>query len=250
MSLPGGISLFLGPDRSAKLQRLHELERSLKIQPTDSHRLQASPATGAELLALCRQQPLESPVRLVVVDEAHRLNAASVAALLERAPAIGQVTRLILLVETELSLRHELAKPHPEITVERFPAAPEAPLKPFALTEALGAGDAAAALRAAQDQLRAGREPLELVGLVAWQVQRWVTVKRLLDAGSTLDGIVSSTGFKLWQVQRLQSEVERRPLTRLQRELERCWELDVDAKRGRTSPELAIEQLILEVCLS
>jgi DNA polymerase III delta subunit len=249
MPPPGGISLFLGPDRQRKLQRLRELERSLKIQPTDSHRLQASAATAAELLALCRQQPLESPIRLVVVDEAHRLSAAAIAALLEHAPTVSQVTRLILLVETELGLRHELGKPHPEIAVERFPAAPETPLKPFALTEALGAGDAAAALRAVQDQLRAGREPLELVGLVAWQVQRWVTVKRLLESGSTLEGIAASTGMQHWQVQRLQSEVARRPLTRLRRSLERCWELDVDAKRGRTSPELAVEQLILELCL-
>jgi DNA polymerase III delta subunit len=244
------MSLFVGPDRPRKLQRLHELERSLKVQPLDSHRLQAASVTSAELLALCRQQPIVSPVRLVVVDDAQRLDAAGIAALLEHAPAIGQVARLILLVETELSLRHELAKPHPEIVVERFQGAADAPLKPFALTEALGAGNAGAALSAAHDQLRAGREPLELVGLVAWQLQRWVTVKRLLERGFTTEGIVSSTGMKLWQVQRLRSEVERRPLTRLQRALERCWELDVDAKRGRTSPELAIEQLILEVCLA
>ena len=72
-----------------------------------------------------------------------------------------------------------------------------------------------------------------------------MTVKRLGGAGYSAERMVSVTGMHSWQVQRLQSEVARRPLKSLQQTLSRCWELDADAKRGRTIPELALEELIL-----
>ncbi len=83
---------------------------------------------------------------------------------------------------------------------------------------------------------------------VAWQLHRWMTVKRLGDAGYSAERMVSVTGMHSWQVQRLQSEVARRSLESLQQTLFRCWELDVDSKRGRTIPELALEELLIEVC--
>ena len=95
----------------------------------------------------------------------------------------------------------------------------------------------------------AGKEPLELLGLVAWQLNRWVLVKRLGGLGYGTERIATVTGFKPWQVERAQAEVARRSLDALQRMLERCWQLDVDAKSGRTVPELAVEQLVLELCV-
>ena len=132
-------------------------------------------------------------------------------------------------------------------TTERFPGRSAAPTKPFALTEALGRQDTAGALIAMREQLAAGKEPLELMGLVAWQLHRWMTVKRLGNAGYSAERMVAVTGMHSWQMQRLQSEVARRSLASLQQRLSRCWQLDLDAKRGRTIPELAIEQLVIEV---
>jgi len=60
--------------------------------------------------------------------------------------------------------------------------------------------------------------------------------------------MVSVTGLHPWQVQRLQSEVAHRSLGSLQQALSRCWRLDLDAKRGRVIPELAVEQLVIETC--
>ena len=245
---PGSLHLFLGPDRASKLRRIHELERSLDIQALDRHQLDAAATTAAQLLALCRQQPALSPVRFIVVDQAHRLDRACVEALLQHADVVGKTTRLILLVETELSLRHPLLAAGKTITIERFQGREAPAPKPFALTDALGAQDVAGSLIAVHEQLLAGKEPLELLGLVAWQLQRWVMVKRLLRAGYSADGIAAATGLRLWQVERVQSEIARRPLRILQGLLARCWELDVDAKRGRTLPGLAIEQLVIEAC--
>ena len=246
--MTGGLHLFLGPDRPRKLQRIQELERELRIQPFDRHHLDAAGITAAELLALCRQQPAASPLRLIAVDQAHRLDGGCVEALLRHAEVIAKSAAVVLLVDVELSLRHALGKAGKDIATERFPGRSAPAAKPFAFTDALGNRDAAAALAAARDQLLAGKEPLELLGLIAWQLNRWVTINRLSGAGYSADRIVSVTGLHPWQVQRLQSETTHRSLASLQRMLGRCWQLDVDVKGGRAIPELAVEQLVVEVC--
>ena len=120
--------------------------------------------------------------------------------------------------------------------------------KPFALVDALSSRDVPEALCAVHDQLVNGKEPLELLGLVAWQLQRWVTVRRLLDAGHTTAHIAEAAGLRPWQAQRLESQVRNRSLASLQALLARCWQLDTDAKRSAAIPQLAVEQLVLEIC--
>jgi len=251
----GGLYLFLGPDRPRKLQRVQALERSLGIQPFDRHQLDASALTPPALLALCRQQPAMSPLRFIVVDQAHRLERESVQALLQHAEAMTTVACVILLVETELGVRHPLtqATVRPAdggavMTVESFPRRDTPATKPFALTDALGNRDVAGALIAAHDQLLVGKDPLELLGLIAWQLNRWVTVRRLLSLSYTAERISTVMGVRPWQVERVQSEVAGRSLTDLHGLLATCWQLDVEAKSGRTIPQLAIEQLIADVC--
>ena len=241
--------LFLGPDRARKLQRIQELERTLEVAPLDRHQLDAATLPPAQLLALCRQRPAASPRRLIVVEQAHRLDASAVGALVDGAEVIAKSACVVLMVETELGVRHPLSKAQGATATEQFPGRHAAAVKPFALTDALGTRDAVGALAALHDQLSAGKEPLELLGLVAWQLQRWVIVKRLLDAGQTHERIAAATGLRLWQVQRAQAELAQRSLRSLQQTLARCWQLDVDAKRGRAVPELAVEELVLEVCL-
>ena len=246
----GGVSLFLGPDRPRKLARIHELERALGIQPFDRHQLDAATTSAKPLGALCRQQPAASPVRLIVIDQAHRLDSACVEVLLAHAEVMAKTACVVLLVEGELSLRHALAKAGERMRTERFPGRSLPAVKPFALTDALGHRDVTGALAAVREQLVAGKEPLELLGLIAWQVHRWVTVKRLGRAGYSAERMVSVTGLHPWQVQRLLSEVAHRSLGSLQQTLSRCWRLDLDAKRGRIVPELAVEQLVVEMCLA
>lgn len=246
----GGIQLWVGPDRPRKLQRLHALERSLGIQPFDRHTLEATAVEAPQLIALCRQQPAASPMRLIVIEDAQRLTARCIDALLHHAAAIASTACVLLFVEIDVPPRHPLAQPQvtERFTIEPFPLRESSSAKPFALTDALGAADAAAALSALHDQLQGGKEPLELLGLMGWQLQRWMTIKRLQQLGYGTEEIASLTGLRVWHVQRLQREVARRSPAALQRWLKRCWQLDVDAKRGRTLPGLAVEQLVLEVC--
>ena len=244
----GRLDLFLGPDRARKLQRIQHLAQSLSIQSLDHHHVDASTSTSAQLLALCRQQPAVSSVRLIVVDQAHRLDAACLEALLAHTPVIVRTAYVVLLVEVELSVRHALARVMSRFTTEQFSARAPSSVKPFALTDALSARDLASALEAVHSQRLAGQEALEILGLVAWQVQRWVAVKRLVNDGSSADGIASTLGLRTCQVERVQAELTDRSLGSLQELLDRCWRLDVDVKSGKAIPWLAVEHLVMEVC--
>jgi hypothetical protein len=162
----------------------------------------------------------------------------------------------VLLVEEALSVRHTLApyqggtaaSTDRAIKTERFPGQDLPAVKPFALVDALGRGDVTGALAAVHDQLVSGREPLDILGLVGWQLQRWVAVRRLLDAGEPIERLAALTGLRPWQAQRAQSEVAGRSLASLQDLLARCWQFDVQAKRGLAMPALVVEQLVMEVC--
>ena len=242
--------LLLGPDRPGKLQRVQALERALGVDAIDRHHLDASTVTAADFIALARQQPALSSVRLIVVDQAHRLSRAHVEALQQHADVIRRNACIVLLVETELSAPQPLFQAVDAMRTERFQARDTPAAKPFALTDALGRGETGAALDALHDQLMGGKEPLELLGLVAWQLQRWVMVKRLLGKGSRVEQVAAASGLKPWQVQRMRDEVAPRSLESLQELLHRCWQLDVDAKSGRAVAHVAIEQLVLEVCLA
>jgi DNA polymerase III delta subunit len=178
------------------------------------------------------------------------LEAACVDALVEHAELISRNACVVLLVETELSLRHALAKPHAAIHTERFPAHETPGARPFAFTDALGVRDLVGALAAARDQVQVGKEPLELLGLVAWKLNRWVLIKRLVGAGYSAEQMGRAIGLRPWHVERMHSEVMSWSLESLTHLLERCWQLDVDAKSGRVTPGLALEQLVIEVCAS
>jgi DNA polymerase III delta subunit len=248
------IHVFTGPDRLGKLARVSQLERALGVDPLDRHRVDASAMTAAQLVALCRQRPAVSPRRFILVDEAQRLTQPCVEGLIRHAVAIGQTACLVLLVDAELGPRHPLAGlTHDSglgsaLAMERFPAHEAPASRPFALTEAVGARNVLDALAAVREQLLEGRQPTELIGLISWQVARWAHIRRLHDEGLPLERMVSLTGWQAWQVKRLRTEVSNRSGTALRRALSRCWQLDRDVKTGRALPELAIEQLVVELC--
>jgi len=242
--------VFLGADRARKLQRLQELERRLEVDPLDRHRLDGASVTLAELLAFCRQRPAAGRVRLVAVDDAHRLPKGTIDALGEHVEAIRACACVVLLSDAEAGPRSSSAGPW---SVETFPERDAASAKPFALADALGSRDVRAALQALHDQQRDGKEPIEIVGLLAWQLGRWVLVKRMLGAGArgaNPAALASALKMSAWQLERVQAEIHGRTLGSLQELLERCWRLDVELKRGGTVPGVALEELIVSICLS
>ena len=197
---------------------------------------------------LCRQAPFSSPARLIVVDQAHRVNERTVEALRDALDVIRRNACVVLLAETELGSKHPLMTLGKAAAVESFAERGVPPFKPFALIEAVGGRDPANALLIMHEQLASGKELLEVLGLLGWQLQRWMTVRRLLALGYDAERIAQVCELKPWQIAKLQTEVAGRPLASLTRLLERCWQVDVDLKTGRAAGAPAVEQLVVEMC--
>jgi len=312
----GGIYLFTGPDRYRKRERVNVFARTRAVDPLDRHETSALQLSASTLITLVRTQPAASLIRLIVIDEAHRLDGACLKALGEQAELLKQTTCLILLVDVDIDANHPLASIKPHASVEHFawlsshevsrwvqrdvaahkkriaasaiqdllqaygadlagikaflsqviswvgsrPQLSQADVRvflrvpvtksQFALVDAIAKRDVATALQAVQEQLAAGKEVLELLGLLVWQLQRWLTVGQWMEAGIPPDGIAQRSGLRPWQLERMQRELADRPVDSLRWALQRCWELDVAAKSGRVpSPRVALEQLIVALCL-
>lgn len=245
---PSRFLLLLGPDRPRKLQRIQALARELQVAPLDRHDLDATRITPAELVTLCRQQPALSVVQLIVVDQAHRLARDAIERLAAQAQLIQQVACVVLVTDVELPKTSPLAQASSPWTTELFPARETPHTRPFALIDAIAAHDAARALSVLREQLRLRKDVLELYGLLSWQIQRWLTAKRLVEQGESLAEVAHALSLRAWQVARLQTELAHWSLGALQRHAQRCWEVERGIKRGRIAGELALEVLVLELC--
>ena len=243
-----GVYLWTGPDRTAKMDRLHRIEQETGIHALDRHRVPAGSLTGAQLLALCRQSPSVSEVRMIIVEDAQKLDAEAVEGLLHYAPIIATAACVFLLADSPLPVKHPLSVAASRLQTEDFPDKAAVEAKPFALLDALGQRNLTLALSAVRDQLASGREPVEVVGMLAWQLQRWIAVRRLLDQKMSLERVGEILGISAWQLKRIQAELGNRSLEELVALGESCFELDKELKSSRTIPLPAIERLLMRIC--
>ena len=247
---PARCYLLVGADRARKRQRVAQLAQTFQVALLDRHHVSAAEVSAAELAALAREHPAASPVRLLVIEEAQRLDRACLALVTEQWEGLTQVACLILLVDGEPASAHPLAALARSVVVERFEIVGGAPgAQRFALVEAIARRDVAAACRAMQEQLALGKDVTDLVGMLVWQLSRWLTVRRCLEAAMPQERMRAAAGLEPWQLQRVLQDVADRSSTHLRQLLERCWEVDVAIKTGRTVPRVALEALVVACCL-
>ncbi len=313
--------LWLGPDRFRKRERLAVLTAAAGVQLLDRHDRLGGELSAPALPGLVRERPAMSPVRLLVIDEAHRLAPACLDWLTEHSAAIGHAI-VVLMSDQELSAKHPLhglerlavveqfAVPSPieardwmvawlsqagkrampgslqrllavygpdlpalaaaleqlvafvgertEVTehdAEALTAGPraarataESSKGSFALVEMVARRNAGGALRVIDEQLDTGKDVLELLGMLVWQLQRWVMVAGLMDAGVARDKIAMATGMQAWQLGRIQGEIGGWSIAALRRGLETCWRLDTGIKTGKVVPRLGLEQVVVQLC--
>lgn len=244
--------VLAGSDRARKQERVRAVAERFHVDPLDWHTLEAAACAAGPLNALIRERPMAGPRKLIVIDDADRLDRACAAMLEVLRETWPETASVILLVEASPERQHPLAALLKGRAVEWYRAAPQAAASRggFALLNAVAKRDPAAALQELDAQLLEGKDGLELLGSLVWQLQRWLTVARWRQTGVSAEAIAEAMQLEVWQVDRILGELRGRTLGELRDCLERCWELDVAAKRGRTpSLRTALEQLVLRVCL-
>lgn len=308
------IVALTGPDRFRKRHRINAVVRQHAIQLLDRHELSGRTCTAAQLGDLLRGQAAASACRMIVIEEAHRLDAACLKLITQYAALSDPGICLLLMVEDE-ELPSAWAQLKACLTVEVYAAptpheavqwaqrhlaasnkratssvvhqivqaggtdtaglhtlldqliawtgsrediteddlrefvTPSRAHEHFALANALGRRDVTAALEALDEELMRGREPLEMLGMLGWQLQRWLTVARAREAGLSSAHVATRSGIPSAQVDRILRQLRGRSAESLHQALEACWKLDCSAKRGAAAlVRMELEHLIVQVC--
>jgi len=242
------VYVLKGADWSRKQARIRELARQIPAHLLDWHTCEAARLSAEDLGRLVREQPVASPQRLVVIERAQRLSPSCVEALRHTLAQQRIAACLILLVD-EPTKSAAVLQPLAAFAVAETYDTPAAPVDTFALVNAIARRDVAAALQALDDARRDGREPLEVVGMLVWQLQRWMTVARLMPLRLPPQRMEALSGMSGWQMERVQREAHSRSVEWLTVRLWDCFELDVAAKRGELSlVDHAVERLVITLC--
>lgn len=316
--MTASVYLLVGPDRPRKLKRVAALAASMDVSPFDRHDVIAGDCPPPHLASLVRAYPLTGPRRLIVVDDAHRLNPEGWAVLAEAARDARAVSCVVVLCDEELPREHPARSLGPGAAIEDYPLLSDAELsswlrktlearqrcagpaaieellrrfgadgvalrlaleqllawvgeraqieledvravcagtrpssaeEPFAFANAMARRDAVTALGVVEERLADGEHELELLGSLAWQLTRWLSAAQARREGLTVPQTAAALGMSAWQAERVLADVRGRSVEELAQSLQACWQLDVDAKSGRSPARLGLERMIVALCV-
>lgn len=112
----------------------------------------------------------------------------------------------------------------------------------FALSNAITAGDARAALKALDSMLTVRGEEFKTLGQVAWHLRRSLAAARQVAAGQS-----PSLRMPPQQRNAFLSMLKRRPVSRLEADFRRMIHTDLAMKSG-VKPKAAMQELVISLC--
>jgi DNA polymerase-3 subunit delta len=121
-------------------------------------------------------------------------------------------------------------------------ASPEA----FAVTNAVTAGDAAAALKSLDQAMQTRGAEFALLGQLAWHVRRALQVVQLLASGQPMRSALRA-GKVFYAQREFEAMLRRRSPRKLQADMRRVLRADLAMKTG-TDARSAMQQLVIGLC--
>lgn len=122
-------------------------------------------------------------------------------------------------------------------------AGPEA----FALTNAITAGDPAAALEALERMLTTRGEEFRVLGMIAWHLRRVLQAREMIDRGARSDELFRKVRMPRPQQQAFAEMLRRRPTRTVRRDFRRLIHADLAMKSG-VAPPAAMQELVIQLC--
>ncbi len=203
------------------------------------------PAVG-ELVSVSAPKAYQLPGRLIkYADEAHGKNLTKAAAELLVELAGDELIRLYSEID-KLALFADAEKAITSGHIEQL-IGHNRLFNAFAVIDSIIAGDAAGALQRARSMFAADRNAqYTVVGAFAFVLRRMFLAKVMLAKGARRDEVEKR--LQIWsRKERFFSLIRQMPLDRLAGNLRRLAATDYAIKTGRTKPNVAIEQLVLEL---
>lgn len=118
----------------------------------------------------------------------------------------------------------------------------------FRLARAIAAQNRVDALKSYAALERSRAVPLQLIGLIAWQLRQLIRARQMLDEGASTDEIGRALNQFGSRAQTLVQAARKSDLARHRRRLSRVAATDQALKRSRAPQTLLMQRLILELC--
>jgi DNA polymerase-3 subunit delta len=119
----------------------------------------------------------------------------------------------------------------------------------FELTDAIEARDLKKALSIISDLVASGKKHYEIVGLLCWQMKRLFRGKLLLEKKMTADQIADSMKISRRYQDGFFKQIKSTTLDAIGAKLKVLLEADLDIKRTKYDPGLALEFAVIKLCL-
>lgn len=150
--------------------------------------------------------------------------------------------------EVDKLVAYAADRPQVDVADVEALAAHGAEVSVFALTDAVGEGDAEGALRVLR-RLADRENPVGLVALLAGHFRALLYTRALKDRGASAEEVRSALGSRAWLYRRYREQVERfgHRLWELHREIER---VDLALKTSGAPAEVLLESLVIRLCLA
>lgn len=119
----------------------------------------------------------------------------------------------------------------------------------FDLTNAIEENRADKAMKIVSDLLTGGKKHYEIIGLLSWHVKRLLKAKTLQLKGATDTYIANALRINSKYFGRFFKQVKNLKMTAIKSQMRVLLEADLDIKRSRLDPVLALECAIIRLCL-
>lgn len=123
------------------------------------------------------------------------------------------------------------------------PYTPEAGI--FDMVDALGKRQGEVALGLLRRLLDEGQEPLGIYGMIIRQYRLLIQMKEQLEQGQTSQSAARATGMHPYVAGKMAEQARSYSLEQLERIYRALLDTDLEIKRGRIAPELALERLVV-----
>jgi DNA polymerase-3 subunit delta len=119
----------------------------------------------------------------------------------------------------------------------------------FEIAKLVAAADAGGAVKMAGDLMASGKKPHEIIGLLSWHFRNMMRARILLDRGLAPYRAAAALGIGRNYMRDFLREARRADTAAIRAKLRVLLETDMDIKRTRFDPGIAIELAIIRLCL-
>ncbi|MDD5427965.1 MAG: DNA polymerase III subunit delta [Candidatus Omnitrophica bacterium] len=119
----------------------------------------------------------------------------------------------------------------------------------FDLTDAIEVNDLKKALSIVSDLILSGKKHYEIVGLLCWQMKRLFRGRVLFEKGTSGTQIAGALRINKRYYDRFLKQLKASTLAGIEAKIKTLLEADLDIKRSRYDPAVALEFAVIKLCL-